>query len=51
MYVAIDGDDVLAGVMYSHRRRGAESASFAYDSGYLAHPGAYALDPLLPLTH
>jgi len=49
-YVVIDDQDVLAGTLYAHRRRGSESASFAYDSNYLAHPGAYALDPLLPLT-
>ncbi len=50
VYVAIDGEDVLAGTLYAHRRRGSESASFVYDQAYLAHPGAYALDPLLPLT-
>jgi serine/threonine-protein kinase HipA len=50
VYVVIDGEDVSAGTLYAHRRRGSESASFAYDSTYLAHPGAYALDPLLPLT-
>jgi serine/threonine-protein kinase HipA len=50
VYVVIDGEDVFAGTLYAHRRRGSESASFAYDSTYLAHPGAYALDPLLPLT-
>lgn len=50
VHVEIDGRDVLAGTLYAHRRRATESASFAYDSSYLAHPGAYALDPLLPLT-
>jgi serine/threonine-protein kinase HipA len=50
VYVVIDDQDVLAGTLYAHRRRGSESASFAYDSTYLAHPGAYALDPLLPMT-
>jgi serine/threonine-protein kinase HipA len=50
VYAAIDEKDVLAGTLYAHRRRGSESASFAYDPAYLAHPGAYALDPLLPLT-
>lgn len=35
---------------YSRRRRGAESASFAYDEGYLARPDAYPLDPALPLV-
>jgi serine/threonine-protein kinase HipA len=36
--------------MYSHRRRGVESASFVYNDRYLADPDAYALDPALPLV-
>jgi serine/threonine-protein kinase HipA len=47
--VQIDGEDILAGRLWSHRRRGAESATFAYDADYLAHPDAYALDPALKL--
>ncbi|MBI3687145.1 MAG: type II toxin-antitoxin system HipA family toxin [Actinobacteria bacterium] len=50
VYVALDGHDVLAGTLYSHRRRGTESATYAYAPTYLATPGAYALDPELPLT-
>ena len=34
-----------AGRLWSHRRRNAESASFAYRDEYLTHPHAYALDP------
>ncbi len=45
----IGGEDVLTGRLWSHRRRGAESATFAYDDDYLAHPGAYQLDPALSL--
>lgn len=48
--VSLDGEDVLAGRLFSHRRRGHESASFAYDPAFLARPDAYALDPALPLT-
>jgi serine/threonine-protein kinase HipA len=48
--VAFDGEDVLAGRLFSHRRRGRESASFSYDPAYLARPDSYALDPALPLT-
>jgi serine/threonine-protein kinase HipA len=48
--VAIDGEDVLAGLLFSHRRGGRESASFSYDPAYLARPDAYALDPSLPLV-
>lgn len=50
VHVALDGVDTLAGTLYSHRRRGTESATFTYTSGYLSTPGAYALDPELPLT-
>lgn len=46
---ASSGADVLAGRLYSRRRRGVESASFSYDERYLARPDAYALDPALPL--
>ncbi|MGI8449850.1 MAG: type II toxin-antitoxin system HipA family toxin [Streptosporangiaceae bacterium] len=50
VYVAVGGRNLLAGRMYSHRRRGAESASFVYNDRYLANPDAYALDPALPLV-
>jgi len=49
VYVALGDRNLLAGRLYSHRRRGSESASFVYDGGYLADPDAYALDPALPL--
>lgn len=48
--VELAGEDFLAGRLYSHRRRGGESASFVYETAYLARPDAYALDPALPLT-
>jgi serine/threonine-protein kinase HipA len=48
--VRLAGEDALAGRLWSHRRRGAESATFAYASDYLQRPGAYALDPALPLV-
>lgn len=48
--VQIEGEDVPAGRLWSHRRRGAESMTFAYGEGYLAGPGSYELDPLLPLV-
>ncbi len=49
VWVEIDGRDALAGHLYSHRSRGAESASFTYEQSYLADRDAYALDPALPL--
>jgi serine/threonine-protein kinase HipA len=50
VYVAVGEENFLAGRMYPHRRRGIESASFVYNDRYLADPGAYALDPGLPLV-
>lgn len=49
VHVALDAGSALAGTLYPHRRRSAESATFAYDAGYLDRPDAYALDPGLPL--
>ena len=49
VFVQIAGKDVLAGRLWSHRRRGAESATFRYVSDYLARPDAYQLDPSLGL--
>jgi serine/threonine-protein kinase HipA len=48
--VQIGGDDVLAGRLWSHRRRGAESATFSYAEEYLAREDAYELDPGLSLS-
>jgi serine/threonine-protein kinase HipA len=50
VYVAVGEQNLLAGRMYPHRRRGIESASFVYNDRYLADPDAYALDPGLPLV-
>ncbi len=50
VYVAVGEQNLLAGRMYSHRRRGIESVSFVYNDRYLAGPDAYALDPGLPLV-
>jgi len=49
VWVVMGADDVLAGHVYAHRRRGSESASFLYDEAYLARVDAYALDPALSL--
>ena len=50
VWVQIAGDDVLAGRLWSHRRRDAESQTFSYDSSYVASRVAYELDPALPLV-
>jgi serine/threonine-protein kinase HipA len=49
VYVSIDGDDMLAGRLYAHAGRG-ESATFTYDTGYLADPRGHELEPALPLV-
>jgi hypothetical protein len=48
--VRIDGADELAGRLWCHRRRGVASQTFRYAASYLALPGAYELDPRLPLV-
>ena len=48
--VEIGAEQALAGRLWSHRRRRNESATFSYDSSYLARDDAYALDPALPLV-
>jgi serine/threonine-protein kinase HipA len=50
VHVTVGEKNLLAGRMYSHRRRGIESTSFVYDGSFLANPDAYALDPALPLV-
>lgn len=50
VHLELGGVTVRAGTLWSHRRRGTESASFAYVGDYLARPDAYQLDPLLPLV-
>jgi len=48
--VQVGDQELLAGRLWSHRRRNTESGTFAYDTAYLADPDAYALDPGLPLV-
>ncbi|MEX2563375.1 MAG: type II toxin-antitoxin system HipA family toxin [Nitriliruptoraceae bacterium] len=50
VWLAVGGDNVKVGQLYGHRRRGTESATFQYEPSYLARPGAYAVDPMLPLA-
>jgi serine/threonine-protein kinase HipA len=49
VYVELGGETILAGELWSHRRRGRESATFSYATAYLELDGAYELDPALPL--
>lgn len=50
VFVQIAGEDVLAGQLWSHRRRATESATFRYSSDYLVRADAYQLDPALGLV-
>jgi serine/threonine-protein kinase HipA len=50
VWVQIGGDDVLAGRLWSHRRRGTESQTFSYDADFIARRDAYELDPSLHLV-
>jgi serine/threonine-protein kinase HipA len=49
VYVQSEGEDVLAGELWSHRRRNRESATFSYAISYLENSAAFELDPALPL--
>lgn len=51
VFVQIEGTDLLAGELWSHRRRNRESATFSYVPSYLEHPAAFELDPTLPLRN
>jgi serine/threonine-protein kinase HipA len=48
--VQIGGEDVPAGRLWVHRRRGVESQTFSYLREYLSRGDAYELDPALPLV-
>ena len=45
-----EGEPVPVGQLFSHRRRGSESATFTYAADYLSRPGACAIDPAMPLS-
>lgn len=49
VFVQIEGVDLLAGELWSHRRRNRESMTFSYAPEYLGQPAAFELDPSLPL--
>ncbi len=49
IYVDPDGTPILVGRLWSHMRRGRESATFEYDRAWLGHPERFALEPALQL--
>lgn len=50
VYMDFPEDPVLVGCLRSRIRKGRESASFEYDSGWLARPDRFALEPTLMLA-
>jgi serine/threonine-protein kinase HipA len=45
--VRLGEQDILAGLLWTHRRGRSQSATFSYLSEYLSNPGSYELDPAL----
>jgi len=50
VHLDLAGAPVLVGRLWVRSRGGRDSASFEYDRTWLARPGAFALEPELPLT-
>jgi serine/threonine-protein kinase HipA len=50
VYVDLDGTPHLAGHLWSHTRKGKESATFEYDKTWLSNPNRFSFDPLLTLA-
>jgi serine/threonine-protein kinase HipA len=50
VHLDLDGRTVAVGTLYLNRRRGRLTSTFAYHPAYLTEPGAYAIDPELPLV-
>lgn len=50
VWLPLDGEDVLAGVLFAETLRNRTSVSFRYVPDYLARPGAYSFDPAFQLT-
>ena len=48
--VQLGAEAAVAGRLWSHRRRGTESATFSYAPEYLVRADAYEIDPALPLS-
>lgn len=48
--VQLGTEAAVAGRLWSHRRRGTESATFSYAPEYLVRADAYEIDPALPLS-
>jgi serine/threonine-protein kinase HipA len=49
VYVDLQGAPRLVGRLWGRTRKGRESATFEYDTGWLAHPDRFSLEPALKL--
>jgi serine/threonine-protein kinase HipA len=49
VYIELGGRPQLVGRLWSHLRRGQESATFRYDHTWLRHPARFSLEPALAL--
>lgn len=47
--IQLGGEDVPVGRLFTHARKGMESASFSYDADYIAREYAFPLAPDMPL--
>lgn len=50
VHISLGEEDIRAGKLWFHHRKGRESASFEYDGSWLGHPEKFALEPALALT-
>lgn len=50
VYMDIGGEPALVGRLWTRAQQRAESATFLYDADWLQRPGAFPLEPALPLS-
>lgn len=50
VYIDWQGETLQIGHLWARSKGNKESSSFEYAKGWRAHPNAFALDPMLPLT-
>ena len=50
VHIAWEGETIQVGRLWARSRGNKETASFEYSDVWRAHPTAFALDPMLPLT-
>ena len=50
VHIAWQGETIHVGRLWARSKGNKETSSFEYSEAWRAHPIAFALDPLLPLT-